>query len=227
MNIDKPSQRIESFAKNPFIDGPAQFLVRTICEELKKVKEFGYIFGDFIDPYQRVDYQSSNFPALRVYNELYDKQFESWWVTGHVLLDVIYPASIRRNDLQLIPDQICAALLQQFRRPSFFDAVELQVPGLNELGKEFNADKSLAFIWQDGMLPLTQISVNFRVDLREWDKYLDTQARTKDEPFNITLEQLKKIGTQINLMKEQFPDGTGQDIEIRVDLETNLPKENE
>lgn len=223
MKIQKDKQRVENFAKNPFIDGPGQFLAKAMCEELVAVQEFKYIFGEFIDPYMRVDYQMSNFPALRIYNEAYRKDYESWWVTGDIMMDVIYPANIRRKELQFIPDQLCAALLQQFRRPVFFDSIESQVPGLNEIGKVFSADKTLGFQWQDGILPLSQITVNFRIDLREWDSYLEANDRTKDDPFNKTLANLQEISTQINLMKEQ---ANGPDvIEISLQADTKLKGE--
>ena len=41
-------------------------------------------------------------------------------IEGDIVMDSIYPASIRRLEMQQIPDSVAAAQLQQFRRETFF-----------------------------------------------------------------------------------------------------------
>jgi hypothetical protein len=196
------SERIDNFAANPFLDGPTEFLVKTMAAELVKVPQFKLIFAEYIDCYRRMDYPIRGLPALRLYNNAFVKEFESWFITGDIICDVIFPASLRRIQTQQLQDTISAALLQQFRRPSFFTACEALVPGLNELGKTFSVDKSRGFQWNDDLVPLTQITVNFRLDLREWDLYLEAQDRTKDDPFERTLGDLGEIITTIQALRD-------------------------
>jgi hypothetical protein len=156
-----------------FIDSPGDLLCKTIANELRKVKEWNKLFGKkYIDSYKRMDYGIRSLPALRLYNETSIKTFDSWFINGDITVDLILPGSLRRDDLETIPGQISNALLQQFRRPKFFMILKETLPGLNELGKEFRIDKSLGFEVGDDIVPLTQMTVNFRIDLREWDRYL-------------------------------------------------------
>lgn len=200
-----------------FIDSPAEFLCKTIAEELLKVPQWVEVFGDRIDPYKRMDYQISTLPGLRIYNNQYTKEFESWFVEGDIQADIIYPASIRRRETQQLQDTVSAALLQQFRRPTFFDTLCSKNPGLNELGKRYSVDKSLGFEWNDTLVPLTQVTINFRTDLRQWDVYLEGDNRTKDDPFERTLGNLKRVVYTLQALKADAE--TEEEVEEQTDLE--------
>src|SRR3990172_3801859 len=186
----------------PFFTGPAEFLVQETVRQLKLVPEWVKIFGQFIDFYKRMDYSMRSLPALRIYNDDARKDFESWFLEGDLKADIILPAVLRRNQLQQVQDTLSMALLQQFRRPLFFDTMSAKVPGLNELGKRFSVDKSLGFEWEEQWVPLTQITINFRLDLRIWDDYLEETDRTKDSPFEAVLGDLRKIVSTIEGLKE-------------------------
>jgi len=210
------SERIDKLVPELFLDGPAEYLAGAVAEKIAAVPQWAEIFGDSIDAYQRDDYGMRQLPALRIYNLSYVKEFDSWFINGDLYLDVILPASIRRSELELLPDRMCAALLQQFRRPSFFSDVEAMVPGLNELGKTFSAEKGLAFQFgqdQEQIVPMAQIRANFRVDLREWDAYLEREGRTKDDPFERTLKELRRIVSSIQAAND---DGS---IELEVGID--------
>lgn len=198
---------LEQGTPTPFIDSPGEFLCKAIAQLLKAVPQWALIYGDDIDGYKRMDYGIRQLPALRIYTDGDTKDFEDWFVEGDIILDSILPASIRRNDMQQIQDSLAAAMMQQFRRPSFFNAVTNFTPGLNELGKRFVTDKSLGYAWQDGEepVPLTQMTVNFKIDLRQWDNYLESTNRTKDDPFETTLATLAKIALKIQALND---DGT-------------------
>jgi hypothetical protein len=189
--------RIEQVTPELFISGPAEYLCAHIASELSLVPQWFSVFNEYIDGYKRMDYPVRALPALRIYNEEYVKTFESWFIEGDILLDVIWPATLRREDTQKIPDFVSSALLQQFRRVTFFTQLCSKIPGLNELGKTFSVDKGLGFEWEDTYVPLTQIKANFKIDLREWDLFLENDSRTKDEPFARTLRQLESISTEI------------------------------
>jgi hypothetical protein len=180
-----------------FLTSPGEFLCVQAATLLRESPSWKALFGENIDPYKRMDYSQRSLPALRLYNDTYDKQYESWFIEGDLILDIIFPPSIRRSELQQIPDTVSSALLQQFRRTSFFNAVGAVCPALNELGKRFHVEKALAFEWGEDLVPLTRVLVNFKFDLRIWDSYLESDNRTKDDPFERTLADLKKIATTI------------------------------
>lgn len=202
--IDNLQVDLETRMSNLFIDSPGDWLVQACVDELLKVPQWVKIFGDKIDAYMRRDYDIRNFPALRLYNTAYAREYESWWVEGDVVMDIILPASLRRVEIQRIPDIISSAMLQQFRRTPFFNAVRAKVPGLNELGKRFHVDKNLMYAFDDSeeQAPLTQVSVNFRIDLRQWDDYLEKTYRTIDDPYEKTLKNLERIAYTIEGLRD-------------------------
>lgn len=199
---------------NPvFMSGPAEYLCLVIAKLLKLEPHFAAIFGTDIDEYMRMDYGFTNLPAMRIYNKSYRKEFDSWFIKGDIVCDVILPADLRREELQRFTDLMCSAVVQQFRRPEFFIELEEALPGLNELGKSVDVDKALVFEWGDNQAPLTQIVLNFRIDLRMWDDYLEQTNRTKDSPFEETLDALKRLnGTLIGLNDQDVTE-----VEIGID----------
>lgn len=203
-----PSQRkIEVLNDDPFLDGPTQYLCKTLALELAKVRPFAQVFGEFIDGYMRMDYAIRNLPALRIYNTTYAKTAESWYIEGEVTADIIWPAELRRGEVQLLPDMVTAALIQQFRRMSFFTTVLAKVKGLNELGKSMRIDKGAAFqLSAEEVVPLTQLQINFRIDLSAWDRWLEEDARTKDEPFQRTLLNLESFIGRIGAVRDDATD---------------------
>lgn len=193
------ASKIDRLTPKLFLDGPTEFLIKSIARALAEEEHFREIFGDSVVDYDKEDFSIRELPAARVYNFNFTKEHESHYIFGDVKIDVILPPLIRREETEEIQSQIAAALLQQFRRPSFFAAMQRAVPGLNELGKVFAVDKSLGF-QTEGMTdecPVTHITLNFRIDLKDWDAYLESQGRTKDDPFEVTLANLRTIATTI------------------------------
>ncbi len=205
---------------NPFESGPAEFLVQEIVRQLKAVPQWSTIFSDNIDAYKRMDYSMRALPALRIYNDQASKTSESWFIEGPIKADIILPAVLRRNELQQIQDTLSMALLQQFRRPTFFSTLSDAVPGLNELGKRFDVDKTLGFEWEEALVPLTQVTINFKLDLRVWDDYLEETDRTKDSPFEKVLSNLDRISTAINGLKDDL-----ETSEIGIGIDQNTTGE--
>lgn len=211
----------ESLETTLFLTGPAEFLCAEIATKLLSITAWSTIFGEYIDPYKRMDYSFRALPALRVYNNSYLKSYESWFVDGDITLDIIFPANLRRKETEQLPDTVSAALLQQFRSSTFFEDLCGKVPGLNELGKRVDVDKSLAFEWGENLLPLTQILMNFRVDLRKWDEYLESNYREKETPFERTLEDLTEIFTEIRAVGDNLSN-EDEDVNVTVDIEQSL-----
>lgn len=201
--------RIETLEPNPFISGPGDLLAFVCKTLIGQVPQFKKVFGPSIDEYERDDYSFRELPALRIYNLQFEKEHESHYIRGNIHLDVIFPPSLRREERQRFQDIVSSALLQQFRRPSFFAACSDQVPGLNELGKVFSGDKTLGLKVEDGYAPLTHLTANFRIDQKVWDEYLESKGRTKDDPFEITLRTLDQIVSKIEGRNSVAPGDVG------------------
>lgn len=209
-------EKIDRLTPDVFLDGPTEFLCKSVCSLLLATPQWAKIFGEFIDPYERTDYAMRNLPALRVYNETSVKEQESHYITGDLKADIILPPSIRRKEHQGVQDSLSSAMLQQFRRPGFFAAMREAVPGLNELGKVFSTDKTLGLQLTADAAPMTQLTINFRVDLKEWDAYLEREGRTKDQPFEVTLGRLERICSEIRGLDD---DGS---VEVTVPLDQQI-----
>lgn len=200
------TERIDNLEQKPFLNGPAEFICLEISKQLRCIPEWVLIFGENIFPYKREDVPIRALPALRIYNEAYVREYESWFIDGEIILDIIFPDSLRREEIQQVQDTLSSAMLQQFRSHTFFAALGTVLPGLNELGKRFSVDKSLGYAWNkaksEAIVPLTQIRLNFRTDLRQWDAYLERSDRTVDDPFHVTLGQLRRIATTIKALND-------------------------
>ncbi len=208
-----------------FIDGPGEFLVKIMAQSIREVPEFAELFGvlpdgndeereGFIQAYKRMDYGIRNLPAIRLYSEFYNREFESWFVEGEVVMDVIYPPLIRREQTQQYQDTISSALLQQFSRPRIFQELLAQIPGLNELGRSFSVQKGLGFEMGDNVVPLTQMRLNFKIDLRRWREHLEQGDRTLNDPFERTIGDLRRIVTQVQSLQD---DGQDEGSQVTID----------
>lgn len=210
------TERIDNLASNPFLLGPA-ILAAHLKTQIAAVDQFVLIFGDCIDDYKRNDYAVRNLPALRIYNESYKKEFDSWFIEGDIVLDCILPAHLRRNLIQETQDTLSSAFLQQFRRRTFFNTMCTLVPGLNELGKTFSVSKDMEFVFDDKYCPAMQMLVNFKIDIRQWDNYLESQYLTKDDPFEATLSDLELIAARINALEDNL---TTTNVSISAEIST-------
>jgi len=198
---EKDSQNVD-FKTNLFYNGPVEFLVKRIAIKLKSIDVFKQLFADEITGYMRMDFSIRSLPAIRVYNGTYDKLHESHYIEGQIKLDIIFPPNLRRDEVQQMQDTVSGAIVQQFRRPLFFLDMCEEVPGLNELGKTINVNKEMGFMVDEQEAPLTQIILNFRLDLKVWDDYLEKTDRTKDTPFEESIGDLKKIIGTIQGLRE-------------------------
>lgn len=209
--------KFDQLTPDLFKDGPVQFLVKQLVQAIAKEPHWAKLFGESIEQYDREDFSMRELPALRVYNFTYTKEHESHYIVGDVFLDVILPPFIRRDQLEDVQSQIASALLQQFRRQPFFYALQQVVPGLNELGKVFSVDKTLGFqnSTMEDECPVTHITANFRIDLKDWDEYLESQGRTKEDPFDVTLENLATIATTIQTVRVDA-DLTTADVQLQL-----------
>ncbi len=174
---------------------PGDRIAETVANVIRTWPVFKRIFGDSIVDYKRTDFSARELPALRIYNDRGRNDSDTWYLGGDITLDIIFPASIRRSQTKRLPSLVTSALLALMRSQRFMAQVKENVPGLNELGKTFGYDHSLGFIAADTeeINPLTQVTINFRILLAEWDEFLESDDRERDTPFERTLGDLETI----------------------------------
>lgn len=174
-------------------------------QELMNERVFQQIFGESVADYQRMDFGFRNLPALRVFNVSGNSNAQTWYVSGDLRVEVIFPPLIKRSELQVFPDLLVTAILAQLRRPSFFNAMRRRVPGLDQLGFNYTWDKGLGFkaADQEDVAPMTALGVNFRVNKDVWDQHVEANDdREQDSPFLRTLSQLERFTGIIQAMKD-------------------------
>ena len=209
------SSTLEAVETNLFLTQPHELIVMVFRELLLADPQWTELFGTQIDEYPRTDYSIRSLPAMRVYVDSWSKDYETWYESGEVKIDIIWPPSIRRNELQQLPATVAGAMIQQLRRPSFFTAMCAKLPSLNEFGKTVTTDFTLGFHWEDDVLPLTRMTCNFRVLLNDWDDYMESDFRTRDFPFTRTLADLERIFTTIEALRDNG------DVELTVGMQQN------
>ncbi len=193
------TERVELLERPDWFLQPGDRIAQSIVEELLATPVMVRIFGDRILPYNKQDFGARDFPALRVFSPTGAKSSETWYLNGDVKVDAIFPASLRHEEWEQFPSLVTSALLALFRAQPFFDRVRAKVPGLNQLGWSFSYDKNLGYIkaGTDDINPLTQITLNYRVLLSEWDEYMESDDRTPEQPFEKTLGDLERIFAEL------------------------------
>ena len=209
----------ESDLINSFIDAPGQFLVRTLIQQMGQVPGFVNLFGvpkfgpaelgyrleqsgKWAD-YGRQDWSIRQLPAIAIFEaEAEDKMSRNSYVNGTLQIQVCWPASFRRSDLSRIPTAFKGALMNFFESAlvtTMLDEIywiqrPQKVPGLNELGKVMNWSPNTEGLVENDFVPVTLVSVKYRLDLRSWYRYLHFDDRTIAQPFDRTLADLTQIG---------------------------------
>lgn len=194
-----------------FLEGPSQFLVPRLLTQLSKVAQMTQMFGPYKGvgvseqrwaDYQRFDWSLRQLPAIQLFeSDAETKQAENGFINGTVRMMVIWPASFRRSDLARIPKAFHSAMINFFGSDLSFALLDSQansdrtvvVPGLNELGKEIVDQKNVEGVVESELVPVTMIDIRFRIDLRQYYRFLESDNRTKELPFERTLADLKQV----------------------------------
>jgi len=192
-------ERLDILDQPTWFDQPGELIVDKLADAIKAERVFKLIFDDRIEPYMRMDFGVRELPAIRMFNSAGRKESETGYFTGEIKMDVIFPPAVRREELQRYPSRVVSALLAQFRRQKFFAALCEEIPGLNEMGKVFNYDNTLAFVAKDTeeLCPMVQLVVGWRILLADWDLFLESDERTTDDPFERTLGDLERLTVEV------------------------------
>jgi len=212
--------RQEDVSKD-FLTGPGEVLVPALIAAMAKVMPFSDLFGPFTtvkDPnsrwasYPRFDWSLRQLPVINVYEkEPEEKTSSNAWLNGSIGMQVFWPASFRRSDLSRIPRTFSAGLLNFLESDAAF-ALFAAVPELNELGKMVTWTPNVEGLVESELVPVTLCDVKYRVDLRAWYRFLETDSRTKQNPFVRDLADLQVVGGEF----DGVTDPAGQDTQAIV-----------
>jgi hypothetical protein len=228
-----------------FLTGPGEDLVSKLLLQMSKVPGFIKIFGTYKRQsevknteqrwadYQRFDWSLRQLPAICVFeSQSENKESDQAFLNGVISIQVFWPANFRRPDSRRVESAMKGAFENFFNSKLVFSMLdelywiqrEEKVYGLNQLGKTLTWTPNVEGIVEDQQVPVTIIDVQYRIDLRAWNRALEFMGRTKEEPFDITLEDLKIIGGRNSVGLDSVYQGTDNDgvqIEIPDEIKVN------
>lgn len=238
-NAAIPKQIHQNTIDTALLTGPGEDLVPKLLVQLAAVPGFTELFGPYkpIQPgkntqpqnqrwadYDRWDWSLRQLPTINVYEaETEDKDSDQAFLRGTVNLQVFWPPNLRRSDFARVPSAFKGAL-QNFFSSDYVKAMldelywiqrPVKVWGLNELGKVMNWSPNVEGVIENEMVPVTLVSVRYRIDLRAWNRALVFMDRTKAQPFAETLSDLTVIGGEDSAY-EGVTDPKERDVEISI-----------
>jgi hypothetical protein len=182
------------------LTGPGEDLVKKLMMQMAKVKGFIAIFGPYKDgsenmrwaDYQRFDWSTRQLPAINIFtSQPEEKESDNAYLNGTIQIQVIWPPKLRRTDLTNIP--LASQYVQTMLDEIYYIQRPEKVYGLNALGKQMTWTPNAEGVIESEQVPVTMIDVKYRIDLRAWYRALEFMDRTRDNPFEDTLEQLAEI----------------------------------
>lgn len=210
-----------------FLSVPGGDLVDKLIMQMQKVPQLVKLFGPAGDQgswanYNRFDWPVRELPAINIFESGGENQTsDNGYLMGTIQIQVFWPSDFRRSDLARVP-AFFKGVLENFLSSQYASAMldELyyverpeKVYGLNELGKTLTWSPNVEGITDDLLTAMTIVDLNYRIDLRAWDRALEFMNRTKADPFELTLSDLDQINGEI--------DGVNDDnlVIIRVPVE--------
>lgn len=224
-----------------FIEGPGEYIVRNTLAQMAAIpgentpNPFVALFGPYTAPaagkdvpqqqrwadYNREDWSVRQLPAINIYEaEAEDKTSSNAFLNGTINFMAVWPPNQRRSDWSRVANAFKGAL-QNFFESDYVKTMldELywiqrpqKVPGLNEYGKVMIWSPNVEGIVDGEYVPVTLVSVKYRLDLRSWYRWLAFTNRTKASPFQTPLAPL----TQIDGSYQGVTDTEGQDVVVEV-----------
>lgn len=213
--------RADDFDKN-FLSGPGEDLVVKTILQMVKVPGFVRLFGEYNPKneqqrwadYNRFDWSLRQLPAINIFESNNEaKDSDNAWLNGTIAFQVFWPASFRREQIRRIEVAFKGAM-ENFFNSGFVSKMldELyyiqrpeKVFGLNEYGKKLNWVPNAEGIVESAQVPVTIINVDYRIDLRAWNRALEFMNRTVENPFLETLCDLVQIGGEYDGVQNSDP----------------------
>ena len=213
-----------------FLTGPGEDLVIKTIQQMASIPGFLTLFGPF-DPnddqqrwadYARADWSLRQLPAINVFEaEAEDKTSDQAWLNGTVSFQIFWPASFRRTDMRRVEVAFKGAMENFFSSKFVTKMLDelywiqrpMKVFGLNEYGKVLTWTPNTEGIVEDELVPVTIINARYRIDLRSWYRALEFMDRTKDSPFEQSLDNLNQIVGSY----QGVTDPVGDDVVVTID----------
>lgn len=234
-NFGQPPAQIQPAIDSQLLTGPGQDLVGKLLMQLSAVAGFVTIFGPYKSKndqqrwadYQRLDWSVRMLPAINVFPAATeDKTSDNAWLNGTLTLQIMWPPSFRRGDMQRIETAFKAALQNFFASKFASDMMDelywivrpMKVAGLNELGKTMTWTPNVEGLVENELVPVTMVDVRYRIDLRSWYRALEFDDRTKDDPFERTLNDLTTLFNEYDGTKDK----NAGDVKVAVEQQVTV-----
>lgn len=229
--------------------GPSEFLVAKTLDQLGSIKAFTDLFGPYTAPtgspsddqqrwadYQRFDWTIRQLPAINVFESATpeSKDSDQAFLRGNISFQIFWPANFKRSDSRRVEVAFKGALQNFFSSKYVRDMLDelyyiqrpMKVHGLNEYGKTMTWTPNTNAIVENEIVPVTIIDANYRIDLRSWYRALEFMDRTKDNPFEATLDNLGGIGgatTGVDSGYDGKNDAGDTEINVPVKIDVTNP----
>lgn len=197
----------ETTLRNDFLSAPGDDLVDKTILQLQKIPQMVKLFGPAGDSgswanYNRFDWPVRSLPAINIFeSNIESKTSDNGWLNGTVQIQVYWPSDFRRGNLARVPG-IFKGILENFFNSAYVSAMldelstiqrDAKVYGLNEYGKTLSWSPNVEGITDGELTPVTILDVQYRIDLRAWERALEYMNRTVADPFEISLSDLTEI----------------------------------
>lgn len=222
------------------LTGPGEDLVPKTLLQLSKIAGFIKLFGPYVEnkgdqrwaDYQRFDWSIRQLPTINVFEgQVEDKTSDQAWLNGTISFQVFWPPNFRRADARQVEVAFKGAMQNffssQYVKTMLDELYYIQRPekvyGLNEYGKVLNWTPNAQGLVESELVPVTLLDVRYRIDLRSWYRALEFMDRTKDNPFEKTLEDLEQIGDPGLYQGSKDPEGAEVEVEIEQSITVSNP----
>lgn len=220
------------------LTGPGEDLVIKLIQQMASVRGFTDIFGPYSfekgalqrwADYQRFDWSIRQLPAINVFEgnpELKDS--DQAFLNGSITIQVFWPPNFRRPDNRRVEAAFKGTIENFFSSKFASDMLDelywiarpMKVYGLNQLGKSLTWTPNAEGVVESQLVPVSIFDIPYRIDLRAWYRALEFQGRTKDNPFERTLEDLVSIDGEIDGVKNKDPE------QVEIVIESDMPVAN-
>ena len=193
------------------LTGPGEDLVPKLLMQLSSINGFKKLFGEY-EPkrednrwadYQRSDWSIRMLPAINIFEaQTESKESDQAFMTGTIQIQTYWPPAFRRSESRRVELAFKGALENFFESQYAIDMIDeldwhirpIKVWALNEIGRTLTWSPNVETIIGTEMCPVTMLNVTYKIDLRAWYRALEFMGRTKENPFENTLNNLQSIG---------------------------------
>ena len=204
---------------------PSASLCETLCKTfMEQYPKVFSVFSRNILPYNRVDSSSPAIPALLIYPSSEKIISLSWFVSGILYFDFIYPAGavIRERSTEIAKVLAEAVIYLILKNQNFFDALKFgppdefgkptwgKFPGLRELGEKIDVDFSdLNSLTNAQDSVRIRLKVSYTIDTEQWWQYIqEVKGHNIYDPCEFLYPYIEHYLLYVNLVSS-YQNGEG------------------